>query len=156
MLGVKPSAGREASVTWSGRAPTSPLSSVPAAPGRLPVSDRAAVVERYLSALARQDWAALAACLAPDVERIGPYGDVYRGRDPYIAFLRETLAGLPGYVLHVERSIVTPDVVVAQLHETVDTAQGRRRTHEAVVFDLNSDGLIRGVAVFLRRSAIVA
>jgi len=120
------------------------------------VTARGAVVERYLAALARQDWPALATCLAADVDRIGPYGDRYQGREPYVAFLRETLAALTGYDLHVSRLIVTHDVVVAQLAETVDTPDGRRRTHEAVVFDLDAAGLIRGVQVFLRRSEVVS
>ncbi len=60
-------------------------------------------VERYLAALAAQDWPALAATLAPDVERIGPYGDVFRGREAYARFLEETVSALPGYALGVER-----------------------------------------------------
>jgi hypothetical protein len=116
------------------------------------VSGRGAVVERYLAALGRQDWSALAACLAPDVDRIGPYGDRYQGREPYVAFLRQTLAALSGYALVVDRLIVTHDTVVAQLNETVDAPDGRRRTHEAVVFDLTPEGAIRAVAVFLRRA----
>jgi hypothetical protein len=119
------------------------------------VSAPGAVVERYLAALGRQDWAALATCLAPDVDRIGPYGDRYQGREPYVAFLRQTLAALSGYELRIDRLIVTRDVVVAQLAETVDTSEGRRRTHEAVVFDLTPEGTIRAVAVFLRRAEIV-
>ena len=37
------------------------------------------VVERYLAGLAAHDWDAVAATLAPDVERMGPYRDPYRG-----------------------------------------------------------------------------
>ena len=33
------------------------------------------VVERYLAGLAAHDWAAVAATLAPDIERMGPYRD---------------------------------------------------------------------------------
>jgi ketosteroid isomerase-like protein len=113
------------------------------------------VVDRYLAALARQDWPALDACLTADVERIGPYGDVYHGREPYVAFLRETLRTLVDYKLVVERLITTATVVVAELHETVGTPAGRRRTHEAVVFDLAPDGRIARVAVFLRKAALV-
>lgn len=119
------------------------------------MSARGAVVERYLAALGRQDWPTLAACLAPDVDRVGPYGDRYQGRGPYVAFLRQTLAALSGYELRIDRLIVTHDVVVAQLAETVDTPEGRRRTHEAVIFDLADDGLIQRVAVFLRRAEMV-
>jgi ketosteroid isomerase-like protein len=114
---------------------------------------RADAVERYLAALAAHDWSALGACLAPDVERIGPYHDVYRGREAYVGFLADTLRGLAGYELLVSRLIVATDVVVAELSETVDTPAGRRRTDEAVVFDLSPEGLIRHVAVFLRRTA---
>lgn len=112
-------------------------------------------VERYLAALSAQDWDALAACLEPDVERVGPYNDVYRGRDVYVAFLAETLRALTGYELHVARLIVGGDVVVAELSETVDVPEGRRRTEEAVVFDLSPSGLVRRIAVFLRRATIV-
>ena len=119
------------------------------------MSGNARIVERYFSALAARDWPALAACLAPDVERIGPFGDVYRGREPYVSFLAETFATLAGYELHVERLIVANDTVVAELNETMDTPEGRRRTHEAVVFDLTPARLIGRVAVYLRRSFIV-
>lgn len=115
-------------------------------------SDDPPAVERYLAALARQDWEALAACLTDDVERIGPYNDVYLGREPYVAFLAQTLRSLEGYELRVSRLIAGQDVVVAELSETVDTPAGRRRTDEAIVFDLSPAGLIRRVAVFLRKS----
>lgn len=112
-------------------------------------------VERYLAALGAQDWPALAATLAPDVERIGPWGDVHRGREPYARFLEETLRALSGYALGVDRLITAGDAVVAELHETVDTPDGRRRTHEAVVFDVAPDGLIRRVAVYLRKARLL-
>jgi len=115
----------------------------------------ASAVERYLAALAARDWEALTGCLTADVERIGPYNDVYLGREPYVAFLAGTLEALTGYELEVSRLIVAHDTVVAELSETVDTPTGRRRTDEAVVFDLSPPGLIRRVAVFLRRSTTV-
>lgn len=108
--------------------------------------------ERYLDALARQDWHALAACVTDDVVRTGPYNDVVEGRDAYVAFLARTLASLRGYELRVARLIDAGDTVVAELSETVDGPRGRRRADEAIVFDLASNGLIRRVGVFLRRS----
>jgi predicted ester cyclase len=120
------------------------------------MSDGAATVERYLAALRAHDWEALGACLEDDVERTGPYNDVYRGRDAYVAFLAETFRALPGYELDVSRLVGTADVVVAELSETVDTPAGRRRTEEAVVFDLSPAGLIQRVGVFLRRSRTLA
>lgn len=112
----------------------------------------AAVVRRYLEALAARDWTALAETLDPDIERIGPYNDVVGGRDAYAGFLAETLQALEGYELRVARVIATDDVVAAELSETVDTPQGRRRTDEAIVFDVSSAGRIVRVSVYLRRS----
>jgi ketosteroid isomerase-like protein len=118
-----------------------------------PAAERAAaVVRRYLAALAEHDWPALAATLAPDVERMGPYGDVHRGREPYAAFLADTLRALAGYELQLARLVATADVVVAELSETVDTPKGRHRTDEAIVFDVAPTGQITRVAVYLQRS----
>ncbi len=67
------------------------IAQLPLGPASLRLLDEALAcdaVRRYLDALAAHDWDALAATLAPDVHRIGPYGDVYDGREPYAQFLR--------------------------------------------------------------------
>ncbi|MGH8978148.1 MAG: DUF4202 family protein [Acidimicrobiia bacterium] len=112
----------------------------------------AATVHRYLDGLQAHDWDAVAACLAPDVERIGPYRDVVRGRDAYTEFLRTTIESLPGYRLCVERLVVAGDTVVVELNETVDEADAQLRTDEAVVIVVDGDGLIDRVAVYLQTS----
>jgi len=119
-------------------------------------AEAGAVVERYLAALGAQDWPVLADCLAPDVERIGPYGDVYHGCEPYVSFLEQAIGALEGYELAVGRVLVAADAITVELSETVDTSQGRRRTNEAVVFDVGADGLIRRVAVYLRKAELVS
>jgi limonene-1,2-epoxide hydrolase len=112
----------------------------------------AAVVERYLAALRSHDWDAVSECLAHDVERIGPYGDTFRDRDSYVAYLREVLTGLSGYALEVGRVVGSADTVFVELAETVDDGDERLRTHEGLVFDLDGEGRIRRVAVYLRTS----
>ena len=109
------------------------------------------IVDRYLAALRAQDWNALAATLEPDVERTGPYNDVYRSREPYIAYLADVFQTLAGYELAIVRRLVAGDVVVVELSETIDTPSGRRRTDEVVVFDVSAAGLIRRVGVYIRR-----
>ena len=109
------------------------------------------VVERYLAGLAAHDWSAVAATLAPDVERMGPYRDVYRGRDEYAAFLADTIGALGGYQLDVDRVHVAGPVVTVELRETVDDGGARLETCEAVVFDTES-GHITKVAVYLQTS----
>ena len=111
-----------------------------------------AVVYDYLAALAAHEWDALAATLGPDVLRIGPYGDVYNGRQPYTEFLRETVESLPGYELAVTRVLASGAVVTVELSETVDDDGKRLRTDEAVVFDV-ANGAITRVAVYLQRSS---
>src|SRR4051794_7114434 len=90
-------------------------------------------VERYLAALLARDWDALRACLSPDVERIGPYGDDYRGREPYVQFLTAAIEALPGYELVVDRMFGDAGAIVVELSETVDEPAGRLRTAEAIV-----------------------
>ena len=132
------------------------IADVPLEPGARGMLDAALardVVERYLAALPTADTGAIAATLAVDVERIGPYRDVYRGRDEYAGFLAETISALPDYVLAVERLVVDTDTVAVELSETM-TLEGRRRhTDETVVFDV-ADGLITKVAVYLQKSVI--
>ena len=109
------------------------------------------VVERYLAGLAAHDWSAVAATLAPDVYRMGPYRDEYRGREQYTGFLAGAIGSLGGYRLDVDRVLGTGPVVTVELRETVDDGDARLETCEAVVFD-TAGGLITGVAVYLQTS----
>jgi ketosteroid isomerase-like protein len=115
--------------------------------------DAVAVVRRYLDTMVAGDWEGLARCLDPDIVRLGPYGDDYRGVDAYVPFLRATLESLEGYVMRVDRIVaVGAEVVLAELSETVTIDGQRLETPEALVFDLAPDGRIARVAIFLRRS----
>ncbi len=109
------------------------------------------VVGRYLAGLAAHDWAAVADTLAPAVRRMGPYRDLYEGRDLYATFLREAIGALGGYQLDVDRVLVAGSTVTVELRETVDDGDARLTTSEAVVFD-TAGGLITGVAVYLQTS----
>jgi ketosteroid isomerase-like protein len=109
------------------------------------------VVERYLEGLAANDWSAVTATLAPDIVRMGPYRDEYRGRDTYATFLADTIRALGGYQLDVDRVLASGSVVTVELRETVDDSDARLETAEVVVFD-TADGLITRVAVYLQTS----
>jgi ketosteroid isomerase-like protein len=109
------------------------------------------VVDRYLVALAAHDWTAVAETLAPDVERMGPYRDEYRGREPYATFLEATINALGGYQLDVDRVFGSGPTVTVELRETVDDGDARLETAEAIVFDTD-DGLITKIAVYLQTS----
>jgi hypothetical protein len=127
---------------------------LPLGPGARRLLDEALardVVGRYLDAMAAHDWNTLAATLALDVDRMGPYRDRFQGREPYAEYLRTTISALGGYTLVVERMIADGGTVAVELSETVDDGDARLHTDETVVFDVR-DGLIARVAVYLQTS----
>jgi ketosteroid isomerase-like protein len=130
------------------------IAEVPLGPGARRMLDEAFardVVQRYLDGLAAADWDAVAASLAPDVERVGPYRDTVSGRERYAEFLQNTISALSGYVLVVADMIADGNRVAVELSETVDDGDARLHTDETVVFDV-ADGLISRVAVYLQTS----
>jgi ketosteroid isomerase-like protein len=108
-------------------------------------------VERYLKAVVEHDWTALAGCLTDDVVRVGPFGDTYAPKGPYLAFLEELMPSLEGYSMEVERIVEAGNVVVAELTETLEMGGTVHVTPEALVFDLDADGLISRVNIFIKR-----
>jgi ketosteroid isomerase-like protein len=130
------------------------IAAVPLGPGAHRILDEAFardVVERYLDGLGAGDWDGVAAVLAPDVERMGPYRDAFRGRTEYAEFLKATISSLSGYELVVADVIADGNRVAVELSETVDDGDTRLHTDETVVFDVH-DGLIVRVAVYLQTS----
>ncbi|HTZ07670.1 MAG TPA: nuclear transport factor 2 family protein [Acidimicrobiales bacterium] len=113
--------------------------------------DGAGVVERYLERLVAHDWEAMAACLAEDVVRVGPFGDTYTPRGDYVAFLSALMPTLPGYGMRIERVVHSGTVTVVELTETIDAGGAAVETPEALVFDIDDDGLIAHIAIYIQR-----
>ena len=113
--------------------------------------DSAEVVVRYLDRLVAHDWSAVSACLAEDVVRVGPFGDTYTGRDPYVAFLSQLMPALPGYAMRVDRVVSAGPVAVAELTETVEIDGSPLDTPESLVFDLDDGGRITHIAIYIQR-----
>ena len=111
------------------------------------------VVERFLSCMTAHDWHGLRACVTDDVVRVGPYGDTYRGRDDYVAFVSKLLPTLAGYEMKVDRVVYSADgrVGTAELSETVELDGRVVVTPESLVFDVGDDGRIAHVAVYIQR-----
>jgi hypothetical protein len=110
-------------------------------------------VERYLASLAANDWDGLAATIADEgLIREGPFCDVVEGREPYVTFLRGVFSRLEGYRLSVQRvSRVSDRLFFVELTETF-TINGVPTTYpECLLFELNNDGLISHVSVFMKR-----
>jgi hypothetical protein len=110
------------------------------------------VLQRYLDALRAHDWPRLADCLAEDVERSGPYLDVVRGRDAYVAFLAGLVPTLPGWRLEVGRIRALEDAsALVELTETIELGGVATRFPEAIVFDFDAAGRICRVDVYLKQ-----
>jgi limonene-1,2-epoxide hydrolase len=110
------------------------------------------LVERYLRAVAAQDWATVAASLAPGVVRHGPFGhDTVVGADAYLDYLQHTMPALAGYRLDIDRVTDTGGGrVFVELRETVNVDGAPLLTHECLVFDV-ADGRIESVAIYIRQ-----
>ncbi len=103
-----------------------------------------------------RDWDGLAATLAPDVVRNGPYRDDFTNRDDYVAFLRSVFDWMQDYEMQVARVWGDEGRVVAELSETVTLdGVGVRHTDEAIVCDVDvtrAAPVITRVQVFLQQS----
>jgi hypothetical protein len=110
------------------------------------------VVSRYLDHLVTHDWAALAECLHPDVVRVGPFGDTYNPRDPYVEFLSSLLPTLVNYHLAIERIVARQSVVVVQLSEAMEINGSIDVTREVLIFDTDPAGLITRIEIYIQRT----
>src|SRR5215217_4448809 len=109
------------------------------------------IVERYLDAIASGDWGVVDECIADDVVRVGPYGDRYAGRDEYLAFISELMPKLSGYSMKLHRVTYAVDALAfVELSETVEIDGKPMVTPEVLVFELNGDGRIAHVGVFIQ------
>jgi SnoaL-like domain len=113
--------------------------------------DASAVVQRYLERMVAHDWDAMAACLDENVVRVGPFGDTYTPRDPYVAFLAGLMPALPGYSMRVDRVLDCGRSVVVELTETVDVGGSPLETPEVLVFDLDVEDRIVHIAIYIQR-----
>lgn len=110
----------------------------------------AAVVDQYLAALDHQDWSGLAATLSDgEFERIGPYCDVVGSKSAYVAYLDRVISALPEYRLVPERVVSAERIVYAEITESCVHEGEKMAFPEVLVFDLDDDGLIRRVQVYM-------
>jgi ketosteroid isomerase-like protein len=112
----------------------------------------AGVVERYLAAIAAQNWNVVAECIADDVVRVGPYGDRYSGREDYLTFIAELMSRLSGYSMDLRRVTYSGDALAfAELNETTEMDGTPHRTSEVLVFAIDEDGHIGRVDIFIQQ-----
>jgi ketosteroid isomerase-like protein len=109
------------------------------------------IVESYLDAIASHDWDVVDESIADDIVRVGPYGDRYAGRDEYLAFIADLMPKLKGYAMKLDRVTYVNDArAYAELSETVELDGKPMRTPEVLVFEMNGEGRIARVDVFIQ------
>jgi hypothetical protein len=110
-------------------------------------------VEQFLDRYDARDFDALADCLSStDFQRVGPYGDRIDSASEYVAFLRDVVPTLgERYRLVTERVLSGDGFAVAELTEEYEVGGELRRTPEVIVFDLDADGRIRRMHLYVRR-----
>jgi limonene-1,2-epoxide hydrolase len=113
--------------------------------------DVQSIVKRYLDRMVAHDFDAMAACLADDVVRVGPFGDTYTPKDTYVAFLAGLMPTLPGYSMRIDRVVVAGRLALVELTEVVEIGGEPVETPEALVFDLDDDGLIAHIAIYIQQ-----
>jgi hypothetical protein len=111
------------------------------------------VIGRFLDAMVAHDWASLGLCVDDKIERIGPYGDTYRGRDEYVAFISALMPTLGGYHMEIDRISYDQSgrLAFAELTETVEVDGSPLRTPEVLVFEIGPDGLITHITIYIQQ-----
>jgi limonene-1,2-epoxide hydrolase len=109
------------------------------------------VVERYLECLVAHDWERLGTCLSAQVVRIGPFSDVYVGKESYLSFISDLMPTLQDYSMAVARIVALGNLVLAELSETMTIGGTPVTTQEALLFDLDDVGLIVRISIYIRR-----
>jgi hypothetical protein len=109
-------------------------------------------VTRYLESLGAQDWEALGTTLTDgEFERVGPFCDVISDKAAYLAFLDSIVPSLDNYTVRTRRVSVTDGVVYAEINESFQLQGEPMDFPEVLVFDLDADGLISRVQVYMMR-----
>ncbi len=112
------------------------------------------LAERYLDAVAQQDWPTVSACIASAVVRHGPFGDDVKGTDEYLSFLKRTMPSLPGYRMDIDRVNELGDQrAMVELRETIVVESGPLETFECLVFEVNDEGLLADISIYIRQTA---
>ena len=105
-------------------------------------------IERYFEHMTAHQWDVLGEVLAPDVERIGPFGDHVTGRERYTEMLKTLVPEQYGNDVH--RITYAPDgrSGFARVTEHLYYPGQEINLEEAYAFALDELGLLTRVEIF--------
>ncbi len=120
----------------------------PGDPGDAPAAAFSGTIERFFDCLSARDWARLGMVLSPQIERIGPLGDVVRSKADYLNLLRESVPEVYGNDIH--RITYAPGAGSGFARVTEHLGYPDRELHleEAYFFQIDRRGLITRVEIF--------
>ena len=109
-------------------------------------------VERYLGHLGARDWDGLATTLTLGAfERVGPFCDVITDTSAYLEYLAEVLSPMERYEIRVRRLTGAGTVAFVEIDESFVLDGTPMSFPEVLVFDLDGEGRIARVQVYLMR-----
>jgi hypothetical protein len=105
-------------------------------------------VERFFEHLSARDWASLRGELAPEVERVGPFGDRVAGRDRYLAMLESAVPADYRNDVHLVTYAGDGRAAFARVSEHLGYPDQTLHLEEAYAFGLDGEGLLIRIEVF--------
>jgi hypothetical protein len=105
-------------------------------------------IERFFACLSARDWAGLGGMLSPEVERVGPLGDLVRGRASYLDLLRESVPEVYGNDVHRVTYALGGGSGFARVTEHLGYPDRPLHLEEAYLFQLEPGAMISRVEIF--------
>ncbi|HEY1446339.1 MAG TPA: nuclear transport factor 2 family protein [Acidimicrobiales bacterium] len=105
-------------------------------------------VERFFEYLSARDWESLRRELAPEVERMGPFGDRVAGRDGYLAMLEAAVPADYRNDVHLVSYTVDGRAAFARVTEHLGYPSQTLDLEEAYAFGLDGEGRVSRIEVF--------
>ncbi len=106
------------------------------------------IIERFFACLSTRDWESLAAVLAPDVERVGPFGDRVVGRRRYLDLLAGTVPRDYRNDVHQVTYAADASAAFARVTEHLSYPELEVHLEEAYSFHIDARGAVSLVEVF--------
>ncbi len=120
----------------------------PGDPGDPPAAALGETIERFFGCLIAQDWAGLGKVLAPQIERIGPLGDVVRGKADYLNFLSGAVPEVYRNDIHQITYAPGAGSGFARVTEHLGYPDRELHLEEAYFFQIDRRGLITRIEIF--------
>lgn len=105
-------------------------------------------IERFFGCLSARNWAGLGMVLSPEIDRIGPLGDLVHGKANYLELLRESVPEVHGNDIHRITYALGAASAFVWVTEHLGYPDQELHLEEAYFFQIDQRGLITRVEIF--------